>query len=337
MSRTTQRTAVRDDALQAIVISRLPLHYAAGADATEDRPAHVRAASSIAWLNERIVLIQDDANFVVLLGPNDGSVQSHPLPAGKEGLRQFDDTRGNKKYKLDLEACAVVPHGSGPVLYAFGSGSKRRRRNVVAIDAWDRTSPRVRLHDATTLYERLERETDFAGSDMNIEGVVAVAESIRFFGRGNGKARRGLKPCNATCDVGLSDLQQYLQNPAHAAPPEPRHVVQYVLGELDGIPLGFTDAATMGDAILYAAAAEGSDDATEDGVVSGSVLGAIDVRGVVRYTPLVDANGRRFVEKVEGVVLSRSGAARAYVVIDPDDATRPAELCEVELRGTWQA
>ena len=46
-----------------------------------------------------------------------------------------------------------------------------------------------------------------------------------------------------------------------------RDVVRYELGVIDGIPLGFTDATALGDAVLFSAAAEDSPDATRDGRV----------------------------------------------------------------------
>lgn len=331
------RSAVLDSALVAQILSRRPLRYAAGGDEEADRPAHVRAASSLAWINDRIALVQDDANFVALVQLEPLSVQSIALPRGEAGLRQFDDLRGNKKFKLDLEACAAMSGSDGPVLMALGSGSKKRRRRIAMIDQWDHESPRVQLTDATSLYERLETETAFAGSDMNLEGAMIRNERLWLFGRGNGKARNGLLPLNATCQLALNDLLQYLTSPEHTPPPEPNAVTQYALGFVGGIGLGFTDATPFGDGTLYCATAEASKDATEDGLVAGSVLGVIDEHGAVRYAPLVDSTGALFVEKVEGVLLSRTSPNRAYLVIDPDDATRPSELCEVELRGSWTA
>lgn len=329
------RTATPDDTLRAVVLSRRPLHYATGEDLAQDRPAHVRAASSITWIGDRIALVQDDTNFVALLQPGNGAVHPIALPRGEGGLRQFDDARGNKKFKLDLEACAALPGISETSLLAFGSGSKRRRRNVARVDRWELVEPRVQLYDATTLYEELEEAVAFAGSDMNIEGALATGECIRLFGRGNGKPKRGLLPLNATCELRVDELLTYFENTSDTQPPKPTSIVQYDLGQLGGIPIGFTDASAFGDGTLYSAAAEASDDASEDGPVGGSVLGVIDSRGTVRYTAIVDGAGQPFVEKVEGVVLSLDDNKRAFIVIDPDDATRPAELCEVELRGSW--
>jgi len=335
MPRVTTRIATHDATLQAVVISRLPLHYATGEDTAQDRPAHVRAASSITWIDHRIALVQDDTNFIALLQPGDGSVHPIALPRGEGGLRQFDDGRGNKNFKLDLEACAALLGEHESSLLAFGSGSKKRRRNVAVVDRWNHDEPRVQLHDATTLYETLEAEVAFAGSDMNIEGALVTGDCLRFFGRGNGKPRRGLVPLNATCELRVDQLLAYLDNTSSTRPPTPTRVVQYELGQLGGIAIGFTDAASFGDQTLYSAAAEATDDASEDGPVGGSVLGVIDPRGTVRYTSIVDVTGQAFVEKVEGVVLSPSDPKRAFIVIDPDDATRPAELCEVELLGSW--
>ena len=328
------RTASLDPSLRAVITSRRALHYAVGGDLSEDRPAHVRAASSLAWIDGRVALVQDDANFVALVDLDGADTHVIALPRGEGGVRLFDDERGNKKYKLDLEACVAVQGKRGPTLLAFGSGSKKRRRNVVAVDRFHRVPPRVRLTDATTLYERLEAETAFAGSDMNIEGAVVVGPVVRFFGRGNGKARGELRAINATCDVSLKVLLDYLDDAEHKRPPKPRQVVEYALGEIDGIPLGFTDATLRGADVAFSATAEASDDATVDGPVAGSVLGVIESNGRVRYTPITDHTGVALREKVEGLLLSDT-PGRAYVVIDPDDHARPSELCEVELLGDW--
>src|SRR3712207_3817046 len=92
-----QRVLARHDpALETRVVRRLPMRYAAGADATLDRPAHVRAASGLVWHGPRLVVVQDDTNFLALVDPATGLAESIALPAGEGGRRQFDDGRGNK-------------------------------------------------------------------------------------------------------------------------------------------------------------------------------------------------------------------------------------------------
>ena len=128
--------AVRDPALRAIVQRSAPLFYNKGADPMLDRPAHVRAGSSLSWFGDRLALIQDDANFL-LIEPHSLQVDAIPLPAGEGGLRQFDDLRGNKRFKLDLEACVTVPTPDGDLLLAFGSGSTPDREKIVMLREYD--------------------------------------------------------------------------------------------------------------------------------------------------------------------------------------------------------
>ncbi len=54
----------------------------------------------------------------------------------------------------------------------------------------------------------------------------------------------------------------------------------YDLGAIDGVPLGFTDAAPLpGGAVLFTAAAEATDNAYDDGACRGSAIGLLDARG----------------------------------------------------------
>src|SRR5690606_19389198 len=99
------------------------LLYAQGADPALDRPAHVRAGSGLAWLGPRLVVVQDDASFLALLDAPDAPVSAVALDHVAHGRRQFDDQRGNKKSKLDLEACTVVCGRGDERMIAWGSGS----------------------------------------------------------------------------------------------------------------------------------------------------------------------------------------------------------------------
>jgi hypothetical protein len=327
------RVAKFDSKAKAVVVSRRPLFFREGASRKLDRPAFVRAGSNLTWIAGRLALVLDDTNFVALVDPATGLADAITLPRGKGGLRQFDDVRGNKQHKLDLEACCAFETRAGPRLIAFGSGSKRRRRRVVSIDRWADESQRVRLIDAKRLYAALGNVPSFAGSDMNIEGALALPSAIRLFGRGNGRSRGELVPVNATCELPLRSLLNFLNSPAKAPVPRPRSVTQFALGEIDDFPLGFTDATHVRGRVFYTAAAEASKDSTEDGEVSGSVIGVMPARGLLRHALLRDSRGRLLREKVEGIAAVPGTRDRVYVVIDPDDPRRPSELCEVQLAG----
>lgn len=341
--------SVPDPSLVARVVRRTPLHYRAGADPALDRPAHVRAGSSVARLGGRLVVVQDDANFFALVDPDSGDAEAITLAAGAGGVRQFDEGRGNKRHKLDLEACVVVPgDGSGASrLLVFGSGSKARRESVVDASGLETSDPSLVMRHLPGLYAALRAAPDFAGSQLNVEGAIFLAgrgegaSAVRLFGRGNGAARGTLQARNATCDLDWPALDAHLSTPRAAPPPALRHITQYDLGAVESVPFGFTDAAVMRDgAMLYVAAAEASRNAIRDGTVAGSALGVIhvDARGCpveARFAVVHDAHGQPFTAKIEGVALSWESPARCWVVVDTDDPAAPSELCEVALEGRW--
>jgi hypothetical protein len=329
--------SVEDATLQAHFTGRHAMRYAGGALAAEDRPEHVRAASGLTWVGDRLAVIQDDASFLALVNPETGLADAFPLPAGADGIRQFDDARGNKRHKMDLEAIALVPANGGACLAAFGSGSLSARERIVLVSFGRNSMPRIVVHGAESFYARLRAATGFAGSDMNVEGALYVDGALKLFGRGNGAVVGELEPTNASCDVIWTDLIAHLNHPSTVSAPSPRDIRQYDLGTLHGVSLGFTDVTRGGgSAVLYAAAAESSPDATRDGDVRGSVIGAIhsDERSA-RWTVLRDEDGRPFPGKIEGIVRDTVYDDRVFTVVDSDDHTRPSELLEVALSGDW--
>jgi hypothetical protein len=293
----------------------------------------------MARLGRWLVVVQDDANFLAFIDPKSGEARAVPLPAGDDGRRQFDDGRGNKHLKLDLEACFTAPDEDGElVLVALGSGSSaRRERILVAQHATDPDRCDVRVVDAAPLYAALRAEPGFAPGELNVEGAVLVDGVIRLFGRGNGAARNGVSSSNATCELSWPALRAFLADPAGTPPPTLDNAQQYTLGVLDGLPLGFTDAATgFGPhTILFAAAAEDSPDATRDGRVTGSALGILRSGCAPRWTFLQTPDGHPFTAKVEGLLAVPGDPRSAQVVIDQDDPDAPSELCDVELVGEW--
>jgi hypothetical protein len=323
--------AVQDPALQAIVRRRIPLFYHQGADPEIDRPAHVRAGSSLSWFGNRLAVVQDDSNFLVLIDPLTFEVEAITLPVGEAGLRQFDDQRGNKRFKLDLEACTTVPTANGDLLLAFGSGSTTRREQILMVQEPDPN--RFSLNQAHALYAQLRADTQFSGSELNIEGAFYQAGQIRLLNRGNGAPQGNLLPINAVSALNWDELAAYLQNPEQQ-PPLLQTVCQYELGSLNGLELSFTDAAVTSRGVMFSATAEASPDATTDGIVGGSALGVLD-SNPPRWIELRTSDGALFQEKVEGICASRESEQELFVVVDADDPELPCELCEVELSGEW--
>ncbi len=320
--------------LEAIVESCTPLRYAAGADAALDRPAFVRSASSLAWVPGGIALIQDDANFIGVFDPDGARTRAITLPPGHEGLRLFDDGRGNKAYKLDLEACVSTTLRGKPALIAFGSGSTAARERIV-VTSQQASALTTRVLPLPGLYAALRRHPAFAGTELNLEGAVSSGERLLLVQRGNAALSYG-EPCDAIAELSWDDVLACITEDPTILPRVQR-VTAYDLGERSGVRLTFTDAYGLDSgAVLYLAAAEASPDAVRDGPVAGCAVGILH-EDSARYAPLQDAHGADVTDKAEGIVLDRRRAMHALVVLDPDDPTRPSELCEVALNGPWWA
>ena len=267
---------------------------------------------------------QDDASFIGLVGA-DGAVRALALPRGPGGRRVFEERLGNKQSKLDLEAS----FGVDGRLVAFGSGSRPERERVVVVER----GARARVVDASAFYRRLRDARAFAGTELNVEGAVALCRTLRLFQRGNGAPRDGLEPVNATVD--LDAFLAWLDGGAEREPPALGTIRRYDLGSVSGVTYGFTDAAALGDGrALFLAGAEDSPDAVLDGAILGARIGVLDSDSA-RFTDLVGADGRPAIVKAEGILPRRDRADVVHVVLDPDDPDRPAVLCDVVLTGPW--
>jgi len=341
------RAAHVEPSLGAQVIARTPLLYRDGANAGLDRPAHVRAGSALARLDAHtLAVVQDDASFVAILrgvGTKELVVHDVPLPA-EGGVRQFDDARGNKKAKLDLEACLVLRDGA--LLVAFGSGSSPARERVVLVEEPAGSAPRVTVVNASALYAAMRSEPVFCGSELNVEGAALAGDDVLLLQRGNGAPCDGRVPVDASARVDRDLLIAYLsalaglargEAAAAALCPPLRDVVAWDLGAANGTRLTFTDAvAARGRWTAFLACAEDSPDATRDGPVAGVVIGRLDDRErVAELGTIVDERGEPLLDKAEGITLDDTDARRAWLVIDRDDATRPAELLELRLGERW--
>lgn len=319
----------------ARILARRALRYVEGTDPALDRPAHVRAASGVVWLGDELAVIQDDANFLALVDPHTALARAIPLPPGPDGKRLFDDSRGTKQLKLDLEAVFTVAHAGTELLIALGSGTKPARERILMLryEAATRSVHELRLIDAHTLYAALHAETRFSGSELNLEGGIATGGELLLFQRGNGAVREQHSPLNAIGRLSLADFLRYLEADGGGSVPQLQQVTSYDLGEATaGVPYTFTDGALDPTGhVLFLASAEASADAVSDGAVFGSYVGELAPDGRVELAPLLDEQGAPARLKTEGMVLHREDPTRAFIVVDMDEPSVASELLEVRL------
>lgn len=326
--------ARRDQRLEARIVARRAL-VCAPDPRDPDRPAHVRAASGLAWWGPRLVAVQDDALWLALIDPRGGPCAALPLPAGPTGERLFDAGLGNKRRKPDLEGCFLGTDEGW--LVGLGSGStEHRRRWLVAPRGAEGEPGTPRWVDGQALYARLAADPQLSDGGLNLEGAARVGERLWLFQRGNGAPRAGGGPWDATCELPWAPLAAALASGGPLPALAPEAVRRWELGQLDGVRLSFTDAAPApGGGVAFLAAAEDSPDAVDDGRVAGSALGVIRPGPLAVWSPLAIDGAPAVGIKAEGLALDPVDARRAWAVLDPDDPDRPAELLELALHGPW--
>jgi hypothetical protein len=282
----------------------------------EGLPAHVRAASALRRLGERLVVVQDDVNALAVRGA-DGAYRPVLLPPHPSGQRVFDDSLGNKHFKLDLEASAVLPDGR---LVAFGSGSLPARERVVL---WGGRDPPV-VVDAPDWYRRLRAAVTETGVRLNIEGALVSGAHLKLFQRGNDVRADGRARGNAIADIELETFVRWLDG--DAAPPRVVGVTTVELGAVSGVPFTFTDAALLDDErIVVLACAEDTPSAITDGEVLGCRVGILDSEGLTTVD-VYDSGRERTRLKLEGIEPRPPSRTEFDVAVDVDRPAAPAQL-----------
>ena len=255
------------------------------------RPAYLAAASGLVVRGERLYVVADDEPAIGIFG-QDGRGRLVPLDEEQLPLAHAE----RKAMKPDLEALAELPGGA---LLALGSGATARRER-----GWLWTGDRARELALGGLYAVLRERF----REPNIEGAAVVGERLWLAQRGNGAAGE-----NALVEVDV-DLKTM------------RAVTAYELGEVEGVPLTFSDLAPLADGrLLFCAVAEDSASTYCDGPTVGAGIGVLDPRE--RRVQAFDLLPEPL--KVEGVAPAPDGGLLA--VADADEASRPAPLLRVSM------
>src|SRR5215207_999824 len=229
------------------------------------RPLHLSAASGLACLDSFIYVVADDELHLGVFRAAGGE-PGHLIRLFDGALP--DSKRDRKKQKPDLEALALLPaHGDYPhgALLALGSGSRRNRRTGVVLGL-DRHGALCRSPHVVDLSPMLAPLDDEFPA-LNIEGAVVSGAELRLLQRGNKRQAE-----NAVIRFPLAALLDRLSTGSGAI--KPAAITRFDLGQVDGIPFGFTDAAALPDgAMVFTAFAEDTDDPYDDGRCAGAAIG----------------------------------------------------------------
>ena len=284
-------------------------------------PRHVSAASGLACAGASLYVVADDE---LHLGVFDAAGN-----APGRLLRLFDgelpaDKAARKKQKPDLEAIVELPpfgDFEDGALLALGSGSKRRRRRgtLLRLDERGAVEGAPRIVDVSQLFEELDRRLPA----LNIEGAVAIGNELRLLQRANKK-----HPRNAIIRYSLPAILAALASGGAIGAITPAAIDTIDLGDIDGVPLSFTDGASLPDGgMVFTAVAEDTEDTYNDGACLGAAIGVAARDGTVRFLDRLDAS-----HKVEGVAARvDNNVIRLLLVTDADDPAVPASLYSATL------
>lgn len=285
------------------------------------RPGWLSAASGLICTAGELCVVADDELHL-------GRFSFDPARPGSL-LRLFpgglpDGVKKRKKRKPDLEVLVRLPanrdypHG---VLLALGSGSTehRCRGALLALGVDGRISGKPRSIDAEALYARLSRSFD----DLNLEGGWVANDRLHLLQRGN----KGDSP-NAVLQWNLASVVSALLRDRCLPDVDPRQMQTVDLGDIHGIPLGFTDATPLPDGgCLFSAVAENTSDSRVDGPCAGAVIGRCDADGRI-----ISVRSTSPLYKIEGIDVQQEGSQlRVLLVTDADDPAVAGSLLQTRI------
>ena len=161
---------------------------------------------------------------------------------------------------------------------------------------------------------------------MNIEGAVTIGNELRLLQRANKK-----HPQNAMVRYPLPAVLAALAAGDGVGAIAPAAIDMIDLGAIDGVPLSFTDGASLPDGgMVFTAVAEDTDDTYNDGACLGAAIGVAARDGTLRFLEQLDE-----CHKVEGVAARvDNNVISLLLVTDADDPAIPAGLFSATLSRT---
>lgn len=286
------------------------------------QPDHLSAASGIVVAGRFLYVVADDElhlGVFDLAGRSDG-VKRRLIPGNLPV-----EAAARKAHKPDLEALVRLPRFGGypaGALLAFASGSTPNRQTGVlfGVDDSGALTGAPSAVDLSALYAALRHRFPA----LNIEGATVCDRQLVLLQRASGG-----DPENGLIRLSLVDVLHALSGTGELRLPElPSETLTIELGHIDGVPLGFTDAAALPDGrIVFSAVAERVDGTYHDGPCIGAAVGILGTDAQVRMLESL-----RPVRKVEGIDARQDGAViRLLLVTDADDRGEPAALFSATL------
>lgn len=282
----------------------------------KSRPAYVYAASGLARLHDQLYVVADDELHLAIFDFR-ASTPGRWLRLYPGSLPTEYQER--KKQKPDLESITHIPshmHAPHGALLVVPSMSTERRTNgmMLVLNEQQCLTDTIIPIDFSKVRDALKPRL----AELNIEGSIVNQEMVKFFHRGSkGKSK------SAVIEFDVQLFLKDLHDSHTIAPEHINNIIECDLGDIDGVPLHFTDAVALPDQrVLFLSTAEDTTNAYEDGDWHGSALGVISKSNKIERIHRFDSK-----EKLEGVSASvHPERIELLLVSDTDDQSKPAGL-----------
>ncbi|WP_293889822.1 hypothetical protein [Flavobacterium sp.] len=244
----------------------------------------IGAASGIVCQNNSLFIISDNSTLLY---------HYNLTKKAYEKIKLFENRLEilAKKDKPDFEAITLFDNK----LYIFGSGSTKKRNTRVSFNLLNNE---IKEKDLSKIYKRLIESISIADNDLNIEGVIITDETIYFFQRGNSSNT----PNGIFCYNRKSKTVQF-------------KII--ALPQINGIECTFTDAILIDETIYFLAAAENTTSTYNDGEITGSIIGTIDLKTMELKSAIQITDKQKF----EGLALYKKTATLIELLLCEDNDT----------------
>lgn len=262
------------------------------------------SASALAFSNNKLVVLGDDAPYLLLLDASYRLVDSlHFVTASQPRL--------SKDEKPDIEAATLLPNG---MVHAFGSHSGAKRRVALEINP---ETKRVAWQDATAILGRLPQNLE-----LNIEGACFVNGQFVLGNRGHEASR-------------VNHLLIQRKDSFHTAK------ISFSAGSRF-VGLSGLEYVAAHDLLLFTASEEETASTTEDGVIGDSYLGVVKnfskKLSAAKITadallPLTTFDKRFAGQKIESVCVQEDDGSSLLLHLAADNDKGNSYLFKVRLQG----
>lgn len=265
------------------------------------------SGSGMARLGSRFYAAGDDDPFLWILsagGRAEGKMVLWDSATVKNG-------RIPKPIKPDFEAVTLFPYRGDTVILVFGSGSRSPGRDIIMLA--DLQGNVERTEADTAFFRKMRAEVS---PDLNLEGAAHRSGELILLNRADNRMIRiPERAFSAFLNSGNPDTLTF-------------QVHRYALPPIAGDSATFSGASVMSDGhtLLFSASVEVTQDAVEDGEISGSFIGILDLDRPEQppaVARVFKEDGRPYLGKIEaaeGIFLD-DGSIAVTAITDNDDGS----------------